>query len=137
MTDSALQYIDYAVHERLMDVTASRQFWRSELEGYNLQHPLPLPMDRHRASTDQRSGLASVAEIVFDKDVSTGISQLCINTSRHSFSTWIGCFLCIFIQVNSWSQGLMYCFYQCQPISTGVTESDWNVCCNITTPSST
>ena len=71
MPHSTLQYIDYAVHERLMDMTSSQQFWHSELEGYNLQRPLPLPIDRHRSSTDQRSGLASVAEIDFDKDVST------------------------------------------------------------------
>ena len=41
------------------------------LEGYNLEHPLSLPVDRHRSSTDQRSGLASVAQISFDNDIST------------------------------------------------------------------
>ena len=30
-----------------------------------------MPIDRHRSSTDQRSGLASVAEISFDDDIST------------------------------------------------------------------
>ena len=63
-----------AVHERLMDITSSRQFWHSQLEGYNLQRPLLLPVDRHRSSTDQRSGLASVAQISFDNDIYNSIS---------------------------------------------------------------
>ena len=53
--ENALQYIDYSVHERLMDMTSSRDFWQSQLQGYNLEHSLPLPIDRHGVSTDQRS----------------------------------------------------------------------------------
>ncbi len=70
LNDNSLQYIDYAVHERVMDTTSSRQFWHSQLVGYNLQRPLPLPADRHRSSTDQRSGLASAAQISFNNDIS-------------------------------------------------------------------
>ncbi len=70
MNDSTLQYIDYAVHERLINTTSSQQFWHSQLVGYNLQRPLPLPADRHRSSTDQRSGLASSAQISFNNDIS-------------------------------------------------------------------
>jgi hypothetical protein len=66
-----LQYIDYSIHERLIDMTLSRQFWKSELEGYNLELPLLLPVDRHRSSNDQRSGLASTAQISFDNDFTT------------------------------------------------------------------
>ena len=62
----ALEYIDYSVHERLMNMSVSREFWRRELEGYNLQRPLSLPVDRRSPSTDQRSGLSSTAEIRFD-----------------------------------------------------------------------
>ncbi|CAF4172603.1 unnamed protein product [Adineta steineri] len=51
-------------------MTLSREFWHSELEGYNIEHPLLLPVDRHRLSSDQRSGLASLVEISFDNDVS-------------------------------------------------------------------
>jgi hypothetical protein len=71
INDNALQYIDYAVHERAMDTTLSRQFWHSQLVGCNLQRPLSLPLDRHRSSTDQRSGLAFVAQISFKNDIST------------------------------------------------------------------
>jgi hypothetical protein len=71
MNDNTLQYIDYAVHERLMDTILSQQFWHLQLADYNLQRPLFLPVDRHRSSTDQRSGLASAAQILFTNDVST------------------------------------------------------------------
>jgi hypothetical protein len=66
-----LQYIDYAVHERLIDTTSSQEFWNSQLAGYNLQRPLELPLDRHRSSTDQRSGIASLARISFNNKIST------------------------------------------------------------------
>jgi hypothetical protein len=71
MIDNTLQYIDYAVHERVMDVTSSREFWHSQLEGYNLERSLSLPVDRHRSSTGQRSGFASTFQISFDNNIST------------------------------------------------------------------
>jgi NRPS condensation-like uncharacterized protein/aryl carrier-like protein len=71
MNDNTLQYIDYSVHERIIDTTLSQQFWHSQLAEYNLQHPLSLPVDRQRSSTDQRSGLASFAQTCFDNDVTT------------------------------------------------------------------
>jgi hypothetical protein len=54
-----------------MDISSSRQVWHSQLAEYNLQRSLSLPADRHRSSTDQRSGLASVAQICLDNDVTT------------------------------------------------------------------
>jgi hypothetical protein len=71
INDNRLQYIDYAVHERLIDTTSSQEFWHSQLAGYNLQRPLELPLDRHRSSTDQRSGIASLARISFNNKIST------------------------------------------------------------------
>ncbi len=68
--DNVLQYIDYSVYERLIDMTSSREFWRSQLQEYNFEQSLSLRVDRHRSSTDQRSGLASVAQISFDKEAS-------------------------------------------------------------------
>ena len=70
MDDNTLQYIDYSVHERLIDMTLSREFWHSQLQGCNLEHPLSLPIDRQRDSTNQRSGLASTAQIIFDNEIS-------------------------------------------------------------------
>ena len=71
MNENTLQYIDYSVHEHIMDMTLSRQFWNSQLQGYNLEHSLSLLMNRSRSSTDQRSGLASTSHITFDNEICT------------------------------------------------------------------
>ena len=71
INDNELQYVDYSVHERSMDTASSRTFWHSQLEGYNLDHQLSLPLDRYRLPVDQRSGLASLAKISFDQKIST------------------------------------------------------------------
>ncbi|CAF1117030.1 unnamed protein product [Adineta steineri] len=70
--DSSLQYIDYSIHEHIMDMTLSQGFWLLELKGYNLTRQLSLPVDRQRSSTSQqRSGLASIAEINFNNEICT------------------------------------------------------------------
>jgi NRPS condensation-like uncharacterized protein len=80
-----LQYIDYSVHERLMDMIKSREFWQLQLDGYNLERQLSLPVDRYRSSRDQRSGLASVAQISFEDDVTTTFLNY---ASSHQFTTF-------------------------------------------------
>ncbi|CAF3805455.1 unnamed protein product [Adineta steineri] len=68
--DNSLQYIDYSVYEHIMNMSLSQEFWQSELKGYNLARQLPLPVDRQRLSTNQqRSGLASTAQITFDDEI--------------------------------------------------------------------
>ncbi|CAF3869628.1 unnamed protein product [Adineta steineri] len=67
----SLQYIDYAVHERLIDMTLSREFWRLQLEGCNLKRRLSLPIDQHCLSNDQQSGFASTVQITFDRKISS------------------------------------------------------------------
>ncbi|CAF4142030.1 unnamed protein product, partial [Adineta steineri] len=70
--ENALNYIDYSVHEHIMDMSLSREFWHSQLERYNIECSLSLPVDRRRSSTDQqRSGLASTAQITFDNELCT------------------------------------------------------------------
>ncbi|CAF4041132.1 unnamed protein product, partial [Adineta steineri] len=72
MDDKLLNYIDYSVHEHIMDMSLSREFWHSQLEEYNIECSLLLPFDRQRSSTNQqRSGSASTAEIIFDNDICT------------------------------------------------------------------
>ncbi|CAF4080211.1 unnamed protein product [Adineta steineri] len=68
--DESLQYIDYSIHERLIDMTTSREFWYLQLERYNLESRLLLPVDRHRLSNDQRSSSACVTEISLDNEMS-------------------------------------------------------------------
>ncbi|CAF4157454.1 unnamed protein product [Adineta steineri] len=51
-------------------MTLSQEFWLLELKGGNLAGHLSLPVDRQRSSTDQqRSGLASTAQITFRDDI--------------------------------------------------------------------
>ncbi|CAF4107974.1 unnamed protein product, partial [Adineta steineri] len=69
--EESLQYIDYSIHERLTDMTLSREFWHSQLNGYNQECRLSLPVDRHCSYSDQRSGYASTAHISFDNEIST------------------------------------------------------------------
>ncbi|CAF0996698.1 unnamed protein product [Adineta steineri] len=72
MDENALNYINYSVHEHVMDMSLSREFWHSQLEEYNIECSLSLPVDRQRSSTNQqRSGLASTAEITFDNELCT------------------------------------------------------------------
>ncbi|CAF4198968.1 unnamed protein product, partial [Adineta steineri] len=55
-----------------MDMSLSREFWHSQLERYNMECSLSLPVDRQSSSTNQqRSGLASIAEIAFDNEICT------------------------------------------------------------------
>ncbi|CAF3720953.1 unnamed protein product, partial [Adineta steineri] len=68
--DESLQYIDYSIHERLIDMTTSRDFWYLQLEGYNLESRLSLPIDRQRVSNEHRSNSASVIQISFDNEIS-------------------------------------------------------------------
>ncbi|CAF1564468.1 unnamed protein product, partial [Adineta steineri] len=69
--EKSLQYIDYAVHERLIDMTLSCEFWRLQFEGCNLKRRLSLPIDHQRLSNDQRSGFASTVQITFDRKISS------------------------------------------------------------------
>ncbi|CAF4171386.1 unnamed protein product [Adineta steineri] len=72
MDENILNYIDYSVHEHIMDMSLSREFWHFQLERYNINCSLSLPFDRQRSSTSQqRSGAASTAEITFDNELCT------------------------------------------------------------------
>ncbi|CAF4187794.1 unnamed protein product, partial [Adineta steineri] len=72
--DNTLQYIDYSVHEHIMDMRLSREFWHSQLDGYNMKCSLPLPINRQRSSVNQqRSGSAATAEITFDNELCTSL----------------------------------------------------------------
>ncbi|CAF3878585.1 unnamed protein product [Adineta steineri] len=68
--DESLQYIDYSIHERLVDMTTSREFWYLQLEGYDLESRLSLPVDRQRVSNEHRSSSASATQISFDNEIS-------------------------------------------------------------------
>ncbi|CAF4213169.1 unnamed protein product, partial [Adineta steineri] len=68
--DESLQYIDYSIHERLIDMTTSREFWYLQLKGYNSEYRLSLPVDRHRLTNNHRSSSACITKISFDNEIS-------------------------------------------------------------------
>ncbi|CAF4054411.1 unnamed protein product, partial [Adineta steineri] len=68
--DESLQYIDYSIHEHVINMITSREFWYLQLEGYNFEYELLLPVDRHRLSNDHRSSSACITQISFDNEIS-------------------------------------------------------------------
>ncbi|CAF3913293.1 unnamed protein product [Adineta steineri] len=75
--DELIQYIDYSIHERLIDMTTSREFWYLQLEGYNLEYRLSLPVDRHRLTNNHRSSSTSLTHGENDLCIS------CLNANRY------------------------------------------------------
>ncbi|CAF4002682.1 unnamed protein product [Adineta steineri] len=91
--DNSLQYIDYSIHEHIMNMTSSQEFWLLQLKGYNFASQLSLPVDRQRSSTNQqRSGAASIAEITFDDE----ICRSCLNYASSNHLTLFQLGLSIF-----------------------------------------
>ncbi|CAF1439322.1 unnamed protein product [Adineta ricciae] len=68
--EKSLEYIDYSVHERLIDLTPSQNFWRTHLKEYDFETKLSLPYDRSRCSDTRSSAAASVSRFSFDQHVS-------------------------------------------------------------------
>ncbi|UJR06583.1 hypothetical protein I4U23_010867, partial [Adineta vaga] len=66
LDDNSFQYVDYSVHEHVMDMSLSREFWYSQLQGCDLQHSLSLPYDRSRSSIHHRSGLGATTQIILN-----------------------------------------------------------------------
>ncbi|CAF3936811.1 unnamed protein product [Adineta steineri] len=73
--ENAIQCIDSAVYERLMDMTQSHEFWYSQLKDYNFARSISLPFDRYCLSTNYRSGFQVVTEIYFDDDISAAFLE--------------------------------------------------------------
>jgi hypothetical protein len=81
LNENTLKYIDYSVHERLIDMTSSQQFWHSQFQGYTWKKSLSLPVDRHHSSNHQRSGLAFTTPISLNNDISNSFINYA--TSHH------------------------------------------------------
>jgi hypothetical protein len=68
--EDAFQYIDYAVHERQMDMTSANKFWHSQLDGFNMERQLAFSMDRYRLTNDDRSGFTVINQFPLDDQLS-------------------------------------------------------------------
>ncbi|CAF1191290.1 unnamed protein product [Adineta steineri] len=90
--DNTFQYLDYSVYEHQMDLSRSRDFWHSQLEGYNLERQLSLPVDQHRFSTNQRSSLSSKTQISFNNDQTTSFLNYASSHHLTLFQLGLSCF---------------------------------------------
>jgi hypothetical protein len=101
INDNTLQYIDYSVHERVMNMTSSHEFWRSELVGYNLEHPLTLPTDRHRVASDEHySGLSYTAKINFDDKITISFLNYASSNNLTPFQLGLATFYAFLFKLS-------------------------------------
>ncbi|CAF3749419.1 unnamed protein product [Rotaria sp. Silwood1] len=68
--NSLLRYLDYAMIEQQMPMTAASMFWRDTLHDCNLDQALPLPFDRYRLSDEHRTGRGVSFSFDFGEDIS-------------------------------------------------------------------
>ena len=104
--ENALQYIHYSAHERQLDMTTSSDFWRAQLHGYDLEHRLVLPFDRHRSTNDQRSGKASVAEFVFTEQLSRSFLDYASSLNVTPFQLGLAVFYVFLFKLANGQQDL-------------------------------
>ena len=71
-----LQYIDYSVHEREMNMTSSIMYWRQILSNYHFEKPMNLPFDRKPHDNDLlRTGQGFSIQIHFPSSVTTQLIE--------------------------------------------------------------
>ncbi|CAF4659148.1 unnamed protein product [Rotaria sp. Silwood2] len=68
--NSLLRYLDYAVIEQQMPMTATSMFWYETLHNCKIDHILPLPFDRYRLSDEHRTGRVIAVSFDFDENLS-------------------------------------------------------------------
>ncbi|CAF1667671.1 unnamed protein product, partial [Adineta ricciae] len=103
---NALQYIDYAAHERQLDMSASADFWRAQLDGYDLERGLVLPVDRHRLSNNERSGRAWVGQFSFDDDLSRSFLSFASSHNVTPFQLGLATFYAYLFKLTGGQQDL-------------------------------
>ncbi|CAF1664970.1 unnamed protein product, partial [Adineta ricciae] len=102
----ALQYIDYAAHERQLDMSTSGDFWRAQLDGYDLERGLVLPVDRHRLSNNERSGRAWVGQFSFDDDLSRSFLSFASSHNVTLFQLGLATFYAYLFKLTGGQQDL-------------------------------
>ena len=106
INDDTLQYIDYSTHERQLDLTPSREFWSSQLQGYDLEHRLALPVDHHRLPHQQRSGRACVAELIFDEQLTKSFLTYAASSNITTFQLGLALFYAFLFKVTDGQEDL-------------------------------
>ena len=104
--ENALQYIDYSVHERQLDMTSSHDFWNAQLDGCDLERGLLLPFDRHRPSNSERSGRAAVAEFKFTDQLSRSFLDYASSHNTTPFQLGLAVFYAFLFKITNGQQDL-------------------------------
>ncbi|CAF0953681.1 unnamed protein product [Adineta steineri] len=100
MDDNTFQYLDYSVYEHQMNMSRSRDFWHTQLERFDLERQLSLPVDQHRLSTNQRLGLASTTQISFNNDLSTSFLNYASSHHLTLFQLGLSCFYALLLKLT-------------------------------------
>ncbi|CAF4097549.1 unnamed protein product, partial [Adineta steineri] len=66
---TTLKYIDYSIHERQIDMTAAKMYWRQIFKDYETIQPMILPVDRKLPSNGIYSGEGLSIEIYLNNEI--------------------------------------------------------------------
>ena len=103
---NALQYIDYSTHERQLDMTTSHDFWRAQLDGYDLERGLVLPFDRHRLSTNERSGRPCIVDFTLSEQLTRSFLAYASSQSVTPFQLGLAVFYAFLFKLSNGQQDL-------------------------------
>ena len=106
MDVNALQYIDYSTHERQLDMTTSHDFWRAQLDGYDLERGLVLPFDRHRLSTNERSGRPCIVDFTLSEQLTRSFLAYASSQSVTPFQLGLAVFYAFLFKLSNGQQDL-------------------------------
>lgn len=101
--DSALQYIDYAIHERQLDMQLSQRFWHQLFDGYDFERLLSLPIDRSYHRTEgklQRAALVTSVQSVFDENLSRSFLAYASSHNVTPFQLGLACFYAFLFKLS-------------------------------------
>lgn len=101
MDQNPLDYIDYAVHEHTMDMSAARRFWAAQLDGNIFEQSFALPVDRHRLEGEDRSGVATSFELTFDASTSQTFFDYASSHNVTPFQLGLATFYAFLFKLNS------------------------------------
>ncbi|CAF1689663.1 unnamed protein product, partial [Adineta ricciae] len=84
----------------------SADFWRTQLDGYDLERGLVLPVDRHRLSNNERSGRAWVGQFSFDDDLSHSFLSFASSHNVTPFQLGLATFYTYLFKLSGGQQDL-------------------------------
>ncbi|CAF1685508.1 unnamed protein product, partial [Adineta ricciae] len=87
-------------------MSASADFWRTQLDGYDLERGLVLPVDRHRLSNNERSGRAWVGQFSFDDDLSHSFLSFASSHNVTPFQLGLATFYAYLFKLTGGQQDL-------------------------------